>query len=606
MSKRSNRLLSSLDTNSELEEILNSESTRPSLGFLGLETPGEGTDSPARPNGSPKTDRNANGHRQAPQRTPDVPTREVAPLASQQQQETRSTPAESHFDDSRTAAPVVAVEDAPVEQPARTNSIPAPTRVLSTPRNQNELMEDDEPGYGLPDEPLPAKQGKRLYRCARAQDGHSHLEQEIYAILWKHGQPEGDTDNHICSIGYSTLSFQGRVHRRNLGAILTRLGKKLAIEVISPHQTREQVTKTYRVFSYSEILKRRKAAGLEWIIRGRGVEFVDPETRVPLFSDKENRPQRRITTPGAVIAGGADRALGNRSLTATGPGDVTSTGGHADTASPPDAVTALQIESTTRNLEKVKQINKTTTSKTSSSFPGFEDVVKIMNLGGFTDTEAAVQLVAECQAIVSDAAASEICEFISEKLAIVQRTKTIHNPIGFLLTTVPKCFVGESFQQLRAEKKRRLDAQLKEEQERQDAFEATVRGAVELVTDEDSTEEFKQTVEKDFRADPYRRLRDFLSEEERASVNELWTLFYTQLSRLMVRQTAEMWFKPLKAFKYRKGVLTVIAPRHQFVDHIEDKYAKELATAVQRVCEESTKFNDFAEVRLRAGFEYFI
>ncbi len=42
------------------------------------------------------------------------------------------------------------------------------------------------------------------------------------------------------------------------------------------------------------------------------------------------------------------------------------------------------------------------------------------------------------------------------------RTGRISNPIGFLLTAVPKCFLGETFQLYRAEEQKRLEREADE------------------------------------------------------------------------------------------------------------------------------------------------
>jgi hypothetical protein len=46
-----------------------------------------------------------------------------------------------------------------------------------------------------------------------------------------------------------------------------------------------KVGKTYRIYHPDAILKRRKAAGLEWVIRTKGVAFVDPATGILVVPD---------------------------------------------------------------------------------------------------------------------------------------------------------------------------------------------------------------------------------------------------------------------------------------------------------------------------------
>lgn len=57
-----------------------------------------------------------------------------------------------------------------------------------------------------------------------------------------------------------------------------RLIRKLALEILSPYNTPESIGTTYRIYSDEAILQRRRDAGLEWVVRSRGVEFVDPAT----------------------------------------------------------------------------------------------------------------------------------------------------------------------------------------------------------------------------------------------------------------------------------------------------------------------------------------
>jgi methyl coenzyme M reductase alpha subunit len=58
--------------------------------------------------------------------------------------------------------------------------------------------------------------------------------------------------------------------------------RKLAVEEFRSEQCEQKVGKTYRIYNTSSILRRRKTAGLEWVIRTKGVTFVDPNTGQPL------------------------------------------------------------------------------------------------------------------------------------------------------------------------------------------------------------------------------------------------------------------------------------------------------------------------------------
>jgi hypothetical protein len=73
-----------------------------------------------------------------------------------------------------------------------------------------------------------------------------------------------------------------RMTPKNCKINAQRLIRKLALEILSPYNTPESIGTTYRIFPSEAILRRRRAAGLEWVVRSRGVEFVDPSTGIPI------------------------------------------------------------------------------------------------------------------------------------------------------------------------------------------------------------------------------------------------------------------------------------------------------------------------------------
>ena len=74
-----------------------------------------------------------------------------------------------------------------------------------------------------------------------------------------------------------------RMTPKNCKINTQRLIRKLALEVLSPYNTPESIGTTYRVYSDQAIFERRLEAGLEWVVRSRGVEFVDPATGVSIL-----------------------------------------------------------------------------------------------------------------------------------------------------------------------------------------------------------------------------------------------------------------------------------------------------------------------------------
>jgi hypothetical protein len=129
---------------------------------------------------------------------------------------------------------------------------------------------------------------RKIRRAVKVQDAHSSGEQALYQALWNTGIVE-TPDAKLIRIGYGGMQSLCGLDRSNCKDNILSLIKKLAIEVISGFDIRRNQGNTYRVFSYGAILKRRKAAGLEWVIRSRGVQFVPqpPIGETPIGNNDE-------------------------------------------------------------------------------------------------------------------------------------------------------------------------------------------------------------------------------------------------------------------------------------------------------------------------------
>jgi len=126
---------------------------------------------------------------------------------------------------------------------------------------------------------IPAVPGQRLRirRCAATHDGHSLGEEVLYQAIWKAARPESAEARTIV-IGWRGMSQLCRMTPKNCKINTQRLMRKLALEILSPYNTPESIGTTYRIYSDQAIFERRRAAGLEWVVRSRGVEFVNPAT----------------------------------------------------------------------------------------------------------------------------------------------------------------------------------------------------------------------------------------------------------------------------------------------------------------------------------------
>jgi hypothetical protein len=74
-----------------------------------------------------------------------------------------------------------------------------------------------------------------------------------------------------------------RMTPKNCKINTQRLLRKLALEILSPYNTPESIGTTYRLFSDEAVFARRREAGLQWVVRSRGVDFVDPRTGISIM-----------------------------------------------------------------------------------------------------------------------------------------------------------------------------------------------------------------------------------------------------------------------------------------------------------------------------------
>jgi hypothetical protein len=421
----------------ELDDMLAAPALKPSLRFLGLTDPvAPVTPSPAVIEGTPAVI-------------------EEAPAVIEEAPAVSTSPA-------TTAAPAVITftpsDIAP--SPADTTS----PDTIASPAVIAEVSENQQLTAGAGDTASPAVSRKRIHQCLKVQDGHSHVEQATYQILWNSGVPQPD-GHRICRMGLPRLSKEACVHQRNIGTIIRRLIQKQSIEIIQKEMSDLRTARTYRIFGYREILERRKAAGLEWVIRGRGVEFVEPLTGRPLFQYIPQPPLEDITAGDAITAGDSPA--------------ITASDSPAVTAGAPPAITAGPLGK--ENLGKTEEYS-------SSSTPS---ILRELNRYGPADDDAVQKLVRACRAHAPDCVEAEISYFIEQKAALI-RTGRIASPVGFLLTAVPKCFSGEAFAMYREQElKRRREEETRRKQQEAE-IEQWTREQQALLADPNASEEDKR------------------------------------------------------------------------------------------------------------------
>ena len=500
MSRRSNKQskVVPISLADELDELMSSESIKPNIAFLGLapEPSSEAPPTPEIPASVPIPEANAQPRlvlRSGSYALPEIRERSSAPDAD-------VNPAKSPFisasgvDRSSTAITTPVAETfiamngaglgqsspdadiAPASQGSWQGLADNPGRQPGTApsADRGAGMAIEHAAHGFPQtSPSTAKEGKQLavgrpakiHKCSKAQDGHSHIEEVLYGVLRRAGRPEeAPSQNVITQAGSSFLCKETRIHKRNLGSILRRLVFKQTIEILDYERSTTRTARRYRVFSYGEILKKRREAGLEWVVRRRGVEFVNPATGEPLFDD-----------PGAVDAPDAspDAVTALSTAITSGDPDAFTTGdSDADTPSASAAVTASPLGKEAREaLKGSDQEKKKTTSSVDLSL-----VSNALQRYWQTDEDAVRQLVRSCSAVRPDCTTDEILNFIEEKGYLLSKNpRTFTNPVGFLLHSIPKCFEGPTFDRWRERQKLAQQHKLEEEKRQQEEHQASLK-----------------------------------------------------------------------------------------------------------------------------------
>jgi hypothetical protein len=126
-------------------------------------------------------------------------------------------------------------------------------------------------------------------------------------------------------------------------------------------------------------------------------------------------------------------------------------------------------------------------------------VSKAMNTYWTVDDAATDQLIRACRKVRPDAKAEEIAFFVREKLDLTRSNRSITNPVGLILATVPQSFSGysfDTFRQRHQERKRLAEEErLRKEEEDRKLTEWMVRDARQTLANPNATEKRKAEAE---------------------------------------------------------------------------------------------------------------
>jgi hypothetical protein len=302
-----------------------------------------------------------------------------------------------------------------------------------------------------------ATRNRKIVPCRFAQDGHTVSEEAVYRVMYDRTTAEDRT----VRMGYSELSDRTRLSKRTIARIIPVLCDKLSIERIGDHRAGDLVPKLYRVYTYKEILDRRRERGLEFVIRGSSVIFVNISGE-PIDLN-EGREGKSLST-------------GDNMST----GDMLTTG---DKLSSGDRMTPIDKLRVAEELGRYWSV----------------------------DDAATDRLIQACLSIRPDLTTEELLYFVIEKRDMVRSNRHIHSPTGFLLSAIPPCFAGVAFETFRTRQaeRRRIEAE-EIERKRQDdirMLEWCIDGSRRILADPKTDAARRQREEKDM-LDAEARLRE--------------------------------------------------------------------------------------------------
>jgi hypothetical protein len=235
-------------------------------------------------------------------------------------------------------------------------------------------------------------------------------------------------------MGWKTMHQFSRLTDKSCKRNTAGLIKKLAIEVIAAEDIHNRKGRTYRVFSYASILKRRKAAGFEWVSRDKARKFIQ-KNGLP-FADGTNTDSSdtEIDTVASATTVVESAPIHTATVvdTTTVPMVAMSPGTMVATTPPLGSLLGIDKEGKTASSQDVEVIVQTLTQH-----------------AGIADSNAATRLIWACRAHCPNATIPEIVAVVQEKAFAIRSRRDVRNPVGFFLATVPPVFEGEGIKSYR-------------------------------------------------------------------------------------------------------------------------------------------------------------
>jgi len=120
---------------------------------------------------------------------------------------------------------------------------------------------------------------RRVTKVLKANQSMSLGEERVYRALWEASSDDGivpiDDQTKTFTLGYDRLARLVRLNEKSVRLLIPKMVEKKMLEITAPERSADRMGRTYKIFGESEILRRQREVGLEFVAkRGRAVEFV--------------------------------------------------------------------------------------------------------------------------------------------------------------------------------------------------------------------------------------------------------------------------------------------------------------------------------------------
>jgi hypothetical protein len=263
----------------------------------------------------------------------------------------------------------------------------------------------------------------KVRRARTVQDGHSAGEQCLFAALWHEARKTENLEYRLITMGWNRMGRLANLKPQNVRLACGRLIAKLAVEMVVGEDSAKHTGRTYRVYSYPNVVERRIAAGMEWYVKTRGVKFVRPGAGFPAECARWDAHHATLSEKGTAPEKGTDAV----------PFSVGSTVPFSGRAS----------------LKQLKSIED-------CDPPSSSIVAALARETGFDD-DVCRKIVRLTLAVAPDFTERHILRIVEYKLR--QLKGGIRNVPGFLAAAIPNAAAGELGKAVRIEVAREVERQ---------------------------------------------------------------------------------------------------------------------------------------------------